>query len=83
MTEKTMATTSRKGLEERENTRAQERHIQPPVDIYEGPEGLVLLADLPGVAPSELTVHLEDDILTIQAMANQAVKVSRSIASSS
>ena len=75
MTEKTMATTSAKAPPtERDNTRAQERYMQPPVDIYEGPKGLVLLADLPGVAPSDLKVHLEDNILTIQATANQAVK---------
>jgi HSP20 family protein len=57
----------------REGTRAQERYIQPPVDIYETPEGLVLLADLPGVAPSDLTIRLEENILTIQGKAKHAV----------
>jgi HSP20 family protein len=74
MTDKTVATTGAKAPPaDREITRAQERYMQPPVDIYEGPEGLVLLADLPGMAPSDLKVHLEDDILTIEATANHAV----------
>lgn len=37
----------------------------PPVDIYEAPDKLVLLADLPGVEPAELDVDLKDGILTI------------------
>jgi HSP20 family protein len=39
------------------------------VDIYETPNELVLLADLPGVAPNDLEVRLEDDILTIRGRA--------------
>ena len=68
MAEKTVATTSGKPAQtEKEITRAQERYVQPPVDIYEKPDGLVLLADLPGVEPNDLCVKLEDNILTIQA----------------
>jgi HSP20 family molecular chaperone IbpA len=73
MAEKTVATTS--GKQEamsRERTRAEERYIQPPVDIYETPDGLVLLADLPGVGPGDLDVRLEDNILTIRAKAKHA-----------
>ena len=70
MAEKTVATTGEKKLATgREATRAQERYIQPPVDIYESPDGLVLLADLPGVGPGDLDVRLQDNILTIQAKA--------------
>ena len=68
MPEKTVATsTGKPARADREITRAQERYIQPPVDIYERPDGLVLLADLPGVEPNDLSVRLEDNILTIQA----------------
>ncbi len=68
MPEKTVATsTGNPARADREITRAQERYIQPPVDIYERPDGLVLLADLPGVEPNDLSVRLEDNILTIQA----------------
>jgi HSP20 family protein len=67
MAEKTVATTSGQQVTTgREGTRAQERYVQPPVDIYETPESLVLLADLPGVAPSDLEIGLENNILTIQ-----------------
>ncbi|HEU5118410.1 MAG TPA: Hsp20/alpha crystallin family protein, partial [Isosphaeraceae bacterium] len=37
----------------------------PAVDIYEADNGLVLEADLPGVAESSLHVVLEDNVLTI------------------
>jgi HSP20 family protein len=77
MAEKTVATTSGRPAATpaagREKTRDQERYIQPPVDIYEKPESLVLLADLPGVAPGDLNVRLEDNILTIQAKAQHAI----------
>jgi HSP20 family molecular chaperone IbpA len=69
-----MAAASGKQMQtSRETTRAQERYIQPPVDIYETPEGLVLLADMPGVAPSDLTIRLEDNILTIQGKAKHTI----------
>jgi HSP20 family molecular chaperone IbpA len=75
MAEKTMAAASGKQVPtSRESTRAQERYIQPPVDIYETPDGLVLLADMPGVAPSDLTIRLEDNILTIQAKAKHLIE---------
>ena len=51
----------------KERTRGMERFVSPPVDIYDSPEGLVLLADLPGVAPEDLKVRLEENTLTIQA----------------
>jgi HSP20 family protein len=39
----------------------------PPIDIHEGPDGLVLEADLPGVAEGQLTIQLEDNVLTLHA----------------
>src|SRR5678815_4039011 len=75
MAEKTMAAASGKQVPtSRESTRAQERYIQPPVDIYETPDGLVLLADMPGVTPSDLTIRLEDNILTIQGKAKHLIE---------
>jgi HSP20 family protein len=41
------------------------RVFVPAVDIYENPEALVLLADMPGVASDKVTVDLKDDHLTI------------------
>jgi len=73
MAEQTVATTSgQPGAAGKEGTRAQERYLQPPVDIYETPEGLVVLADLPGMAPSDLEIRLEDHTLTIQGKAQHA-----------
>jgi HSP20 family molecular chaperone IbpA len=51
----------------RENTRTQERYVTPPVDIYETPEGLVVMADLPGVTPETLDVRVDNHLLTIRS----------------
>jgi HSP20 family molecular chaperone IbpA len=39
--------------------------FSPNVDIYETDQRLMLLADLAGVKPEDLTVDLRDDVLTI------------------
>jgi HSP20 family protein len=39
----------------------------PFIDIHEGPDGLVLEADLPGVAQDKVSIQLEDNVLTLQA----------------
>jgi HSP20 family molecular chaperone IbpA len=49
----------------------------PLIDIYEGPDGLVLEADLPGVLQDDVTVQLEDNVLTLTA------KVSHNVAEGS
>lgn len=51
----------------RETTRAQEQHIAPPVDIFEDGEGLVVVADMPGVQPGDVDVRVEHGILTLEA----------------
>jgi len=50
----------------REDTRAQERYITPPVDIFETKDGLTVVADLPGVEQKALDVRVADGILTLQ-----------------
>jgi HSP20 family protein len=55
--------------EEREIARARERHMPPPMDIYESGDQLVLMADMPGVSSENLDVRVDDDILTIQGKA--------------
>jgi HSP20 family molecular chaperone IbpA len=37
----------------------------PDVDIFENDDGLVLLADMPGVLPDALKIDLRDDTLTL------------------
>src|SRR5918998_1520513 len=39
--------------------------FRPRVDIFETKEGLVLAADLPGVAPEGLDIRLERRVLTV------------------
>ena len=51
----------------REETRSQEQYVTPPVDIYETQEGLVVKADLPGVAKENMDVRVENNLLTIRA----------------
>jgi len=67
MAERTVAANPQeKSPASREETRSQEQYITPPVDIYETPDGLVVTADLPGVAKEGLDVRVENDLLTIR-----------------
>jgi HSP20 family protein len=52
-----------------EGTRTRERYVTPPVDIYEMPEGLVVIADVPGVTPDHFDVRVDNHILTIRGQA--------------
>ena len=52
-----------------EGTWTRERAVTPPVDIYEMPEGLVVIADVPGVTPDHLDVRVDHHILTIRGQA--------------
>jgi HSP20 family molecular chaperone IbpA len=56
----------------REETRSQEQYVTPPVDIYETAEGLLVKADLPGVAREALDVRVENNTLTIRGKAAHA-----------
>lgn len=49
-----------------ESTREHERYAVPPVDIYETEEGLIVLADLPGVKPEGLSINIENGVLTME-----------------
>ena len=49
-----------------EATRPQEPYLTPPVDIYETPESLVVIADLPGIDPTHLEVRVDNNILTLR-----------------
>ena len=50
----------------REATRSREVFAPPPVDIYEDDQGLVVVADLPGVEPGALDVRVEQGVLTLE-----------------
>ena len=52
-------------VERRESTRPG-AYFQPAVDIFETPEELVVVADMPGVPPDAVDVDLEGDELSIE-----------------
>lgn len=56
-----------------EQTRSEERYAPPPVDIYEDDEGLVLLADMPGVEPDDLDVQADHEAVTIKGAAKHLI----------
>jgi HSP20 family protein len=69
MAEKTVAAPNNsQGAVTTEGTRHRERYITPAVDIYETAEGLVVMADLPGVTKDTLDVRVDNNILTIRGM---------------
>lgn len=44
--------------------------LTPPVDIFEDPNALTVLADMPGVKRGDLTIDLHDGVLTIAGHAD-------------
>lgn len=48
-----------------ERPQASNGYLRPPVDVYETPQGYVLLADMPGVTADGLEVHVEHGQLTL------------------
>jgi HSP20 family protein len=73
MAEKTVAAPEVHTPTTTESTRHHERYVAPPVDIYETQDGLVMLADLPGVAKEALEVRGDNNVLTIRGHARHAV----------
>jgi len=67
MAEKTVPKAPNEGTpSSREETRHPEHYVAPKVDIYEQPDGLVVVADLPGVPDEKLDIRIDDGILTIR-----------------
>ena len=64
-TEQTQAVTQAEN-QSVETTRPREYYLTPPVDIYETPESLVVMADMPGIDPAHLDVRVDNDILTLR-----------------
>lgn len=74
MTESTIATREENASPEvvRESTREPERYSTPPVDIHESANGLTVVADLPGIPKENIDINVDNDVLTIKAVAPQA-----------
>ncbi len=51
--------------EEPQGTQVDPVVFTPPIDIFETPDGLVLLADLPGVTLESLELQVQDNKLTL------------------
>lgn len=72
MAEQTVAVPQTQELEvPPEGTRTRERYVTPAVDIYELPDGLVVMADVPGVTQPNLDVRVDNHILTIRGQAER------------
>lgn len=66
MAEKDMQVRDKQELQtQAESTRSAPVYV-PLVDIYETEDSLVVLADMPGVAPENVDIDLKDDLLTIR-----------------
>ncbi len=70
MAERTVPAQTGRTNREHEPTRSEDAYARPPVDIYEDDEGLVVIADVPGVEPSGLSVQVDRGVLTIQGRAS-------------
>lgn len=38
---------------------------EPPVDVFETDQELIVMVALPGVAPEQIEIHIQDDVLVI------------------
>ncbi len=45
--------------------------IEPPVDVFEEPDHVAVVVELPGVGSDDLTIEVADDILNIRAERNK------------
>lgn len=54
-----------------EATRPREQYMTPPVDIYETPESLVVIADMPGIDPAHLEVRVDQHLLTLRGQTQE------------
>ncbi len=52
--------------EEKVPAARKERPMVPPVDIYEIAEGLIVVADMPGVSKEKVDVRIEENVLEIR-----------------
>jgi HSP20 family molecular chaperone IbpA len=56
------------------------REVAPPVDVFENADEILLVADVPGVAGSDIDVRLENGTLTLQARRTASPHPERALA---
>lgn len=69
MTDKDMTVSKEQTPASRETTRSGRRYLAPPVDIAETEEGLVLVADVPGLDEQHVEISVDQGVLTIEGKA--------------
>jgi len=72
MTPQDIESKPKQKVERREETTRPGASFQPPVDIFETNEALVVVADMPGVAADGVEVNLNGDELTIEGRVRSA-----------
>lgn len=72
----TVPVTSTEMVSQPQSSPVPERTVfMPPIDIYDSDEGLVLLADLPGVTIDSLEIQVQDNRLTLFGRVTPTVPV--------
>lgn len=56
-----------KSVQAREETRASERYLKPPVDIIETADGLTVIVDIPGASKETVDINVDKGVLTVNA----------------
>ena len=54
-----------------EATRPRKQYMTPPLDIYETPQSLVVIADMPGIDPAHLEVRVDQHLLTLRGQTQE------------
>ena len=60
------------GASQPQGRQPEQRHVVPPVDVFENDNAITLLADLPGVTREQLHVRVDGDSLLLEATAATA-----------
>ena len=51
--------------------------VNPPIDVYQNPQEVVVKASLPGVKPEDIQIDINDDTLTIRGETKGTEEVKR------
>lgn len=61
-----LQTQDKKELVTREEQTVPDKYFVPNTDIYETPESLILVMEMPGVEKSQIEVNIDDDVLEVE-----------------
>ena len=66
MVSKELQVQQKRELEKKEETTIPARIFLPTTDIYEAPEALTVLVEMPGVEKKNVEINVEDGVLNVQ-----------------